>query len=84
MMSLIATGLFLALALLGVPIAMSMGLSAGFVIWWFDMPIAVVAQRTVNALDSTPRVALIPILLLTAIGVSAYIITRPTKAEPTR
>ena len=28
--------------------------------------------------------SLIPILLLTAIGVSAYIITRPTKAEPTR
>ena len=65
MMSLIATGLFLALALLGVPIAMSMGLSAGFVIWWFDMPIAVVAQRTVNALDSTPLLA-VPMFIFAA------------------
>ena len=57
MMSIAAVTLFLLLVLLGLPIAMSMGLAAGAVIWWFDMPLAVVAQRTINSLDSTPLLA---------------------------
>lgn len=65
MMSLSAVVLFLLLVILGVPIAMSMGLAAGAVIWWFDMPLAVVAQRTVNSLDSTPLLA-VPMFIFAA------------------
>lgn len=65
MMSLIAVVLFLVLVVLGLPIAMSMGVAAGAVIWWFDMPLAVVAQRTVNSLDSTPLLA-VPMFIFAA------------------
>ena len=40
MMSLTAVLLFLLLTVIGLPIAFAMGLSAGAVIWWFDMPLA--------------------------------------------
>ncbi len=65
MMSLIATVLFLLLMCLGLPIAASLGLAAGAVIWWYDLPLAVVAQRTVNSLDSTPLLA-VPMFILAA------------------
>ena len=64
-MSLVAVVLFLLLVVMGLPIAMSMGVAAGTVIWWFDMPLAVVAQRTVNALDSTPLLA-VPMFIFAA------------------
>lgn len=64
-MSLVAVVLFLLLVVMGLPIAMSMGVAAGAVIWWFDMPLAVVAQRTVNALDSTPLLA-VPMFIFAA------------------
>jgi len=64
-MSLVAVVLFLVLVVMGLPIAMSMGVAAGAVIWWFDMPLAVVAQRTVNALDSTPLLA-VPMFIFAA------------------
>ena len=51
MMSLIATLLFLFLMCLGLPIAASLGLAAGAVIWWYDLPLSVIAQRTVNSLE---------------------------------
>ena len=65
MMSLTAVLLFLLLTIAGLPIAFAMGLSAGAVIWWFDMPLAVIAQRTVNALDSTPLLA-VPMFIFAA------------------
>lgn len=65
MMSLAAVVLFLVLMVIGVPVAFAMGLSAGAVIWWFDMPLAVIAQRTVNALDSTPLLA-VPMFIFAA------------------
>ena len=65
MMSIAAVVLFLLLVVLGVPIAFSMGLAAGAVIWWFDMPLAVVAQRTINSLDSTPLLA-VPMFIFAA------------------
>jgi tripartite ATP-independent transporter DctM subunit len=65
MMSLVAVLLFLVLTIAGLPIAFAMGLSAGAVIGWFDLPLAVIAQRTVNALDSTPLLA-VPMFIFAA------------------
>lgn len=65
MMSLSALVLFLAMMMLGLPIAFSMGLSAALVIWWADLPLAVIAQRSVNALDSTPLLA-VPLFIFAA------------------
>jgi tripartite ATP-independent transporter DctM subunit len=65
MMSLVAVALFLGLTIAGLPIAFALGLSAGSVIWWFDLPLAVIAQRTVNALDSTPLLA-VPMFIFAA------------------
>src|ERR671922_308488 len=45
MMSLTATLLFLLLMCLGLPIAASLGLAAGAVIWWYDLPLAVDSAR---------------------------------------
>jgi tripartite ATP-independent transporter DctM subunit len=60
-----AISLFAGFALLGLPIAMALGLSSGIAIWWFDLPIAVVAQRTINSLDSTPLLA-VPMFIFAA------------------
>ena len=57
--------LFLLFVVMGLPIAMAMGLAAGAVVWWFDMPLAVIAQRTVNSLDSTPLLA-VPMFIFAA------------------
>jgi len=65
MMSLVATCLFMVLMCLGLPIAASLGLAAGAVIWWYDLPLAVIAQRTVNSLDSTPLLA-VPMFIFAA------------------
>jgi tripartite ATP-independent transporter DctM subunit len=65
MMSLTATILFLVLMCLGLPIAASLGLAAGAVIFWYDLPLAVIAQRTVNSLDSTPLLA-VPMFIFAA------------------
>jgi len=65
MMSLAATVIFLVLMCLGLPIAASLGLAAGAVIFWYDLPLAVVAQRTVNSLDSTPLLA-VPMFIFAA------------------
>ena len=43
--------LFLVLMCLGLPIAASLGLAAGAVILWYDLPLSVIAQRTVNSLE---------------------------------
>lgn len=65
MMSLAVLLLFLLLMALGLPIAVAMGLSASSVIWWNDLPLAVVAQRTINALDSVSLLA-VPMFILAA------------------
>ena len=54
MMSLIATLLFMGLMCVGVPIVASLLLASGAVIFFYDLPLAVIAQRTVNSLDSSP------------------------------
>jgi tripartite ATP-independent transporter DctM subunit len=65
MMSLAATLLFVFLMCLGLPIAGALGLAAGAVIIWWDMPLGVIAQRTVNSLDSTPLLA-VPMFIFAA------------------
>jgi tripartite ATP-independent transporter DctM subunit len=49
----------------GVPIAAALGLSSGIVILVYDLPVSVLAQRAVNALDSTPLLA-VPLFILAA------------------
>ena len=75
MMSLSVLALFLLTMLMGVPIAVSMGLSAAAVIWFNDLPLAVVAQRTINALDSVPLLA-VPMFIFAAALFSASGITK--------
>ncbi len=65
MLSLTAIVLFFALLLMGAPVAIALGLGSGLALWWFDMPVAVVAQRIVNSLDSTTLLA-VPMFILAA------------------
>lgn len=75
MMSAAVLLLFVATMLMGVPIAAAMGFSAALVIAWQDMPLAVLAQRTINALDSVPLLA-VPMFILAAALFGASGITR--------
>ena len=65
MLSLTATILFVLLLLAGAPVAISLGLGSALAVWWFDMPLAVIAQRIVNALDSTTLLA-VPMFIFAA------------------
>lgn len=65
MMSLSILLLFMFIMLMGVPIAVAMGVSAGIVIWWNELPLSVLAQRMVNSLDSTPLLA-VPMFIFAA------------------
>ena len=65
MMSLAVLLLFLLTMLMGMPIAFAMGVSAASVIWWNDFPVSVLAQRTINALDSVPLLA-VPMFIFAA------------------
>ncbi|MBI1179636.1 MAG: TRAP transporter large permease subunit [Alphaproteobacteria bacterium] len=62
----VALVLIFALSLVaGVPVAAALGLSAGAVVLLYGLPLTVVAQRAVNALDSTPLLA-VPLFILAA------------------
>jgi len=74
MMSLAVLLLFMLTMLMGMPIAFSMGVSAATVIWWNDFPVSVLAQRTINALDSVPLLA-VPMFIFAAALFSAAGIT---------
>lgn len=75
MMSLTVLGIFIVTMAMGVPIAVAMGVAAAAVIGLNDMPLAVVAQRTINALDSVPLLA-VPMFILAAALFGASGITR--------
>jgi tripartite ATP-independent transporter DctM subunit len=69
--------IFAATLLLGAPIATALGLSSAAVIFIYGLPVNVLAQRAVNALDSTPLLA-VPLFifaagLLSAMGVTTHI-----------
>ena len=65
MLSATATLLFFGLLLAGAPVAIALGLGSALALWWFDMPLAVIAQRIVNALDSTTLLA-VPMFIFAA------------------
>lgn len=76
-MSLLLLILFFIMLVLGTPIAVSMGLSAAVVIIVNELPLSVLSQRAVNALDSTPLLA-VPLFIfaaniLNATGVTGHI-----------
>ncbi|WP_119460159.1 TRAP transporter large permease [Rhodospirillaceae bacterium SYSU D60014] len=64
-MTTLLLALFAVTMLMGVPISIAMGLSAAVVIVLNDLPVAVLAQRSVNALDSTPLLA-VPLFIFAA------------------
>jgi len=74
-MTLLLLGLFFVLLVLGLPIAVCMGLSAAVVILTQGLPLAVLAQRTVNALDSTPLLA-VPLFIFAANLLNATSVVR--------
>jgi len=76
-MSLLLLIIFFVTLVMGIPIAVCMGLSAAVVIIVNDLPLSVLAQRSVNALDSTPLLA-VPLFIfaaniLNASGVTQHI-----------
>ena len=76
-MSILLVTLFIILLVLGVPIAACLGLSASIVIVSQGLPVAVVAQRSLNSLDSSPLLA-VPLFifaaaLLNATGVTTHL-----------
>ena len=75
MMSLTVLLLFMLGMVMGVPLAFAMGVSAASVIWWNDFPVSVIAQRTINALDSVPLLA-VPMFIFAAALFNAAGITR--------
>lgn len=60
--------------ILGFPIAICLGLSSAITILVHDLPFTVVAQRSVNALDSTPLLA-VPLFIFAAALLSATGVT---------
>jgi tripartite ATP-independent transporter DctM subunit len=76
-MSLVLLLVFVVCLLLGVPIAVCLGLSSAVVIFAYGLPVNVLAQRLVNALDSTPLLAvplfILAATLLNAMGVTGHI-----------
>jgi tripartite ATP-independent transporter DctM subunit len=65
MLSITAVVLFFLLLATGTPVAIALGLGSAAALWWFDMPLAVVAQRMVNSLDSTTLLA-VPMFIFAA------------------
>lgn len=64
-MSLLLVSLFVGMLIIRIPIAVSMGLSATIVILTKGLPVSVLAQRCINALDSTPLLA-VPLFIFAA------------------
>lgn len=64
-MSIILLVCFVATLVMGVPVAVSLGLSSAIVIVAYALPVSVLAQRAVNSLDSTPLLA-VPLFILAA------------------
>lgn len=57
--------LFLVMMVAGLPVAVCLGLSSALVVVLFDLPVAVLGQRMVNAIDSTPLLA-VPLFIFAA------------------
>lgn len=73
-MSLMLLAVFLGLLILGAPVAAALGLSSALVIAVNGLPVSVLAQRSVNALDSSPLLA-VPLFILAASLLNAMGVT---------
>ena len=64
-MSLLLLAIFAVLLVLGAPVAVCLGLSSAVVIIAQGLPVSVLAQRSLNALDSSPLLA-VPLFIFAA------------------
>lgn len=64
-MTLMLLAAFAGLLVIGAPIAVALGLSSALVIWAYGLPLTVLLQRAVNAVDSAPLLA-VPMFILAA------------------
>lgn len=62
-MSLTLLGVFFVLALLGVPLAVALGLSTLSVLWWYDLPVAMITQTMASSINSFLLIA-VPLFIL--------------------
>ncbi|KAA2315051.1 TRAP transporter large permease [Pseudooceanicola sediminis] len=73
-MSLLLLTLFLGLLVLGAPVAVALALPSAVVIITEGLPVSVLAQRSLNALDSSPLLA-VPLFILAASLLNAMGVT---------
>jgi tripartite ATP-independent transporter DctM subunit len=73
-MSLLLLTLFLGLLVLGAPVAVALALPSAVVIISQGLPVSVLAQRSLNALDSSPLLA-VPLFILAASLLNAMGVT---------
>ena len=62
-MSLTLLAIFLFLAVLGVPLSVSLGLGTLTVLWWFDLPISMITQRMATSINSFLLIA-VPLFIM--------------------
>ncbi len=62
-MSLSLLVIFLILAVLGVPLSVSLGLSTLTVLWWFELPISMITQRMATSINSFLLIA-VPLFIM--------------------
>lgn len=74
-MTLLLLSLFVLGLIVGAPIAVALGLSSAITIVAYKLPLNVLAQRSVNALDSTPLLA-VPLFILAASLLSGIGVTQ--------
>ncbi len=74
-MTLVLVALFAAFLIAGLPVAVCLGLSSAVTALVFGLPVAVLAQRVVNSLDSTPILA-VPLFIFAASLFSVTGVTR--------
>lgn len=55
--------LFAVLALLGIPLSLSLGLAAATTLWWFDLPLSMVTQTMASSINSFLLIA-VPLFIL--------------------
>ena len=62
-MSLVLLSAFLVLSVLGVPLAVSLGLAAAATLWYYDLPLSMVSQSMATAINSFLLIA-VPLFIL--------------------
>lgn len=62
-MSITLLGIFFVLALLGVPLAVALGLSALTVLWWFGLPISMITSTMATSINSFLLIA-VPLFIM--------------------